>query len=145
MRRRSAPAAALLVAALALTGCTSSGPTARTATPGTTAPATGRHHASAPADAGVDPAATVAPLRPGPRTATVLGSGDVLIHPPLWMQAHRDAQHEGRSGYDFGPMYASIAPDVRAPTSPSARWRPRSRRRRARSSAGPTSTPRPRC
>ncbi len=43
---------------------------------------------------------------------TVLGSGDVLIHPPLWAQAHHDAQQEGRTGYDFGPMYASIAPDV---------------------------------
>jgi poly-gamma-glutamate synthesis protein (capsule biosynthesis protein) len=43
---------------------------------------------------------------------TILGSGDVLIHPPLWQQAHRDARAEGRHGYDFGPMYASIAPDV---------------------------------
>jgi poly-gamma-glutamate synthesis protein (capsule biosynthesis protein) len=41
----------------------------------------------------------------------VLGSGDVLIHPPLWQQAHQDA---GGHGYDFGPMYASIAPDVRS-------------------------------
>ncbi|PZS13931.1 MAG: poly-gamma-glutamate biosynthesis protein [Pseudonocardiales bacterium] len=40
---------------------------------------------------------------------TVLGSGDVLIHPPLWEQAHADALAEGRSGYDFGPMYAGIA------------------------------------
>jgi poly-gamma-glutamate synthesis protein (capsule biosynthesis protein) len=46
------------------------------------------------------------------RTVTVLGSGDVLIHPPLWEQAHADARTEGRRGYDFGPMYASIAPDV---------------------------------
>jgi poly-gamma-glutamate synthesis protein (capsule biosynthesis protein) len=44
---------------------------------------------------------------------TILGSGDVLIHPPLWQQAHADARAEGRRGYDFGPMYASIAPDVR--------------------------------
>ncbi|MFN2562079.1 MAG: CapA family protein [Jatrophihabitans sp.] len=50
----------------------------------------------------------------GRRAATVLGSGDVLIHPPLWQQAHADALAEGRSGYDFGPMYASIAPDVRS-------------------------------
>jgi poly-gamma-glutamate synthesis protein (capsule biosynthesis protein) len=44
---------------------------------------------------------------------TILGSGDVLIHPPLWQQAHADARAEGRRGYDFGPMYAGIAPDVR--------------------------------
>jgi poly-gamma-glutamate synthesis protein (capsule biosynthesis protein) len=46
----------------------------------------------------------------GPRTVTVEGSGDVLIHPPLWEQAHADAVAEGRSGYDFGPIYAGIAP-----------------------------------
>jgi poly-gamma-glutamate synthesis protein (capsule biosynthesis protein) len=50
----------------------------------------------------------------GPRTATILGSGDVLIHPALWIQAHRDARAEGQTGYDFGPMYASVAPDVAA-------------------------------
>jgi poly-gamma-glutamate synthesis protein (capsule biosynthesis protein) len=43
---------------------------------------------------------------------TVLGTGDVLIHPQLWQQAHRDARAEGRHGWDFGPMYASIKPDV---------------------------------
>lgn len=36
----------------------------------------------------------------------------MLIHPPLWQQAHSDARREGRSGYDFEPIYASIAPDV---------------------------------
>ena len=46
------------------------------------------------------------------RTVTILGSGDVLIHPPLWQQAHADARAAGEHGYDFGPMYASIAPDV---------------------------------
>ena len=35
----------------------------------------------------------------------------MLIHPPLWQQAHRDAHGHG---YDFAPMYASIAPDVRS-------------------------------
>ena len=45
---------------------------------------------------------------------TIIGSGDVLIHPPLWEQAHADAEAEGRTGYDFGPMYASIAPDTSA-------------------------------
>jgi hypothetical protein len=59
------------------------------------------------------PAPPGAPTPPR-RTATILGSGDVLIHPPLWQQAHTDARGEGRRGYDFGPMYASIAPDVRA-------------------------------
>lgn len=43
----------------------------------------------------------------------MLGSGDVLVHPPLWQQAAADAAAEQKPGYDFGPMYASIAPDVR--------------------------------
>lgn len=51
---------------------------------------------------------------PARRTVTVLGSGDVLIHPPLWEQAAADAHAEGRQGYDFGPIYASVAPDVAA-------------------------------
>lgn len=44
----------------------------------------------------------------------MLGSGDVLIHPPLWQQAHRDAAAAGKTGYDFGPMYASVVPDTRS-------------------------------
>jgi poly-gamma-glutamate synthesis protein (capsule biosynthesis protein) len=52
------------------------------------------------------------PAAPQPRTVSIIGSGDVLIHPPLWQQAHADAVAEGRAGYDFGPMYASIAPDT---------------------------------
>jgi poly-gamma-glutamate synthesis protein (capsule biosynthesis protein) len=62
-----------------------------------------------PADSG-----TPGTNRPEQRTATILGSGDVLIHPPLWKQAHTDAQAAGSNGYDFGPMYASVAPDVRS-------------------------------
>src|SRR4051794_29737373 len=57
------------------------------------------------------PAGTTTPA--ARRTATVLGSGDVLPPPPLWQQAHADARAEGHAGYDFGPMYASVAPDVR--------------------------------
>ncbi|MDQ1753233.1 MAG: hypothetical protein QOE71_4289, partial [Pseudonocardiales bacterium] len=44
----------------------------------------------------------------------MLGSGDVLIHPALWEQAAADAKAENRPGYDFGPIYASIAPVTRA-------------------------------
>ncbi|MEO6702371.1 MAG: CapA family protein, partial [Jatrophihabitantaceae bacterium] len=49
-----------------------------------------------------------------PRTVTVLGSGDVLIHPPLWQQAAADARADGHAGYDFSSIYRSIAPDVHA-------------------------------
>jgi capsule synthesis protein PGA_cap len=94
---------------LALTACTSSthGPV-----PAKSVAPTGRPHSgTAP---GPSPSGTGTTTARGPRTVTVLGSGDVLIHPPLWEQAHADARAVGRTGYDFGPMYASIAPDVRA-------------------------------
>ncbi len=44
----------------------------------------------------------------------MLGSGDVLVHPALWAQAAADARAAGRTGYDFGPMFASVAPVTRA-------------------------------
>jgi poly-gamma-glutamate capsule biosynthesis protein CapA/YwtB (metallophosphatase superfamily) len=90
--------AAAVTAALALTACT----TGKAARPPSTHPAatrTATQHA------------TPVPTKAAPRTVTVIGSGDVLIHPPLWEQAHADA---GGHGYDFGPMYASIAPDTQA-------------------------------
>src|SRR4051794_12041823 len=45
----------------------------------------------------------------GPRTVTVLGTGDVLIHPQLIDQARAD----GGGSLNFQPMLASVAPDVR--------------------------------
>jgi poly-gamma-glutamate synthesis protein (capsule biosynthesis protein) len=106
VRRRAITAVAAI--ALGLAGCTTSGsprPAASHADPSVKT-------VTLPADTGTaaSPGPAGAP-RAGPRTATVLGSGDVLIHPQLWQQAHADA---GGSGYDFGPMYASIAPDVRS-------------------------------
>jgi poly-gamma-glutamate synthesis protein (capsule biosynthesis protein) len=52
------------------------------------------------------PAAPAAePTTAAPRSFTVLGSGDVLLHTPLWHQARSDA---GGDGYDFGPMLGSL-------------------------------------
>jgi hypothetical protein len=88
----------VLVAAVGLSACTSVH--REHAAPSSQAPTTS---ASSPAN---QPAS---PKQPALRTVTVLGSGDVLIHPPLWQQAHADALAEGRTGYDFGPIYAGIA------------------------------------
>jgi poly-gamma-glutamate synthesis protein (capsule biosynthesis protein) len=100
---RTTPAAAVIAGAalLALAGCT--------AQPAVHADVSKVPTLTLPADSGT-PGVNVAARR----TVTILGSGDVLIHPPLWQQAHRDANAAGRAGYDFGPMYASVAPDVRA-------------------------------
>ncbi len=90
MRRRLVPAA-LLASVLSVTACT--GPTK-----------------SAPASTRSSSAATSAAASPpAQETVTVVGSGDVLIHPELWQQAASDAKAEGKTGYDFGPIYASIA------------------------------------
>jgi hypothetical protein len=50
----------------------------------------------------------------GPRTLTVIGAGDVLLHPPLWDQATADARAEGRTGFDFDPVFAAVKPDISA-------------------------------
>jgi poly-gamma-glutamate synthesis protein (capsule biosynthesis protein) len=113
VRRRAATGTILAVAVLA-GACTSSA-----AKPNHT-PTSGRPSSiettTLPPDTG-GASADATPARTADatpaRTATVLGSGDVLIHPPLWEQAHRDAVGAGKTGYDFGPMYASIAPEVR--------------------------------
>ncbi|MGH8213226.1 MAG: CapA family protein [Rhodanobacteraceae bacterium] len=60
--------------------------------------------------------ANIAPNPRGfaPRTVSVLGSGDVLIHPPLTDQARQDSAAKGETGYDFNQILDAIAPDVRA-------------------------------
>jgi hypothetical protein len=56
----------------------------------------------------------------GPRTLTLVATGDVLPHEPLWDQARRDAPGPGSGGsggsgdarMDFAPMLAAIKPVV---------------------------------
>ncbi|MEP7179132.1 MAG: CapA family protein [Pseudonocardiales bacterium] len=98
-------------AVVALTGCTSS---TRHGTHTPSRPAAATTIALPPATAATSPPPAATPSAPARRTVTVLGSGDVLIHPPLWEQAHADAVAQGKTGYDFGPMYASVAKDTRS-------------------------------
>ena len=93
---------------------------ANSAPPTSVAPASATTTSAPPAwvtPASATPAATRPPSPPsasGARTVTVLGSGDVLIHPALWQQAAADARAQGRPGYDFGPIYAGVMPVTRA-------------------------------
>jgi poly-gamma-glutamate synthesis protein (capsule biosynthesis protein) len=109
-RRAAIATTALLLTTGILAACTSTSAPHRTAPAPSGSGATPVPTTTRPSNTGAATPATP----PSPRTATVLGSGDVLIHPQLWEQAHADALAEGRPGYDFGPMYASIAPDVQA-------------------------------
>jgi Bacterial capsule synthesis protein PGA_cap len=45
----------------------------------------------------------------GRRTLTVLGAGDVLVHPPVWQQARRDSTS---SGFDFFPMFKNVSQTI---------------------------------
>lgn len=49
---------------------------------------------------------------PEPRTFTLVGTGDVLLHERLWLQAERDAAETGNGVLDFTPQLANIAPIV---------------------------------
>lgn len=45
------------------------------------------------------------------KTISILGSGDIMAHPPTWDQARRNyaVKHNGsQSGYDFNPMFRNI-------------------------------------
>jgi Bacterial capsule synthesis protein PGA_cap len=49
-----------------------------------------------------------APGAAAPATVTILGSGDVLLHPQLWDQARTDARARSETGYDFRPLFAGV-------------------------------------
>ena len=93
--------ASLVALVLAVTAC---GPTR--------ARGSFRQIPAAATDAAAAPVELPAP--PPPRTFTVVGSGDVLLHDMLWTQASRDAVALGRTGMDFAPIFASVKPVVSA-------------------------------
>jgi poly-gamma-glutamate capsule biosynthesis protein CapA/YwtB (metallophosphatase superfamily) len=48
------------------------------------------------------------------RAFTLVATGDVLLHEPLWEQARQDAEVSGQESLDFAPQLASIRPLVEA-------------------------------
>ena len=56
---------------------------------------------------------TLAAARPAaPRTLTILGAGDELLHPQVWAQAGKDAKADGRPGLYFDDIFASVKPAI---------------------------------
>lgn len=94
--RAGAVVSCVVAAALALGSCTggASGAEPTVATRPTA-------DATPPASAQTKPQVT-------PRTFTIVGSGDILLHPQLWDQARKDSRANGRPGYDFGPLFADV-------------------------------------
>ncbi|UYM04468.1 CapA family protein [Solicola gregarius] len=43
---------------------------------------------------------------------TIAMSGDVLVHNTVWASAQSDAAAEGKPGFDFAPMFASMRPVI---------------------------------
>lgn len=64
--------------------------------------------------AGPAPSAGLSPAAGGHRQLTILGAGDVLLHPDLWEQARRDAAANGRTGLDFGPLFQGVRDEISA-------------------------------
>ncbi|MFF7454587.1 CapA family protein [Kitasatospora sp. NPDC008115] len=62
---------------------------------------------AAPPPAGEEPSPTVTASPTGPRAFTLVATGDVLPHTEIIRQAAEDA---GGDGYDFGRMFAGVAP-----------------------------------
>jgi poly-gamma-glutamate synthesis protein (capsule biosynthesis protein) len=70
----------------------------------------------APHQAPSAPSATPSPGSTGfvPRTFTVLGAGDILLHSGLWRQGLADAAAAGKKGFYFDPIFASAEPRIQA-------------------------------
>jgi poly-gamma-glutamate capsule biosynthesis protein CapA/YwtB (metallophosphatase superfamily) len=57
-------------------------------------------------------AASSATPPPPPTSFTLVATGDVLLHEPLWEQAAQDAAASGRGPLDFEPQLAALRPLV---------------------------------
>lgn len=62
----------------------------------------------------VAPATAPPATAPPARHITIAVAGDILPHSPLWRRAADNAAIQGRTGYDFAPMLAGLAPVVGA-------------------------------
>jgi Bacterial capsule synthesis protein PGA_cap len=76
----------------------------------------GPDESSAPSDATTPVTTTAAPTTattaPGPRSFTLVATGDVLLHERLWEQAQADAAAGGGVAPDFRPLLAGVEPLV---------------------------------
>lgn len=89
---------AALIAVVA-TGCSSTD--SGLATPGSSPP---------PAS----PATTSGSKNTDVNSVTVSGSGDILVHSPLWREASAIAKAAGQTGYDFDPMFTDVTSTISA-------------------------------
>src|SRR3954447_19203980 len=67
---------------------------------------------ASPAPVPVTPTPGKGPGCAAVRCATVLVTGDMLVHPQLWQQAREDARAAGTAGLDFGPLLEGQRPYI---------------------------------
>ena len=101
------PAGAALVGILALAVMVT-GPGARATPPPPPEPYLAPPGPTAPADAGPASKPPPAPVALEPRSFTIAATGDLLIHSPIVRRART------ADGWDFTPMFATVAPILRA-------------------------------
>jgi poly-gamma-glutamate capsule biosynthesis protein CapA/YwtB (metallophosphatase superfamily) len=66
----------------------------------------------AAAGSSAQPPASAGPtVTAAPRQLTILGAGDIIVHPPVWEQARAD---NGGSGYDFFPIFEGVSQTISA-------------------------------
>ena len=70
------------------------------------------HGGQSATSASASPTVASAGAANAPRTLTILGAGDELLHPQVWAQASKDAKAAGRSGLDFDPIFAGVKPEI---------------------------------
>src|SRR6478736_4706619 len=98
------------VVALALTAC--SGAAQPSAQPSSNASSSASRSASStgstsPTPSSTKPTTSSGQPCPGAACVTLVMTGDVLLHPPLWDQARSDARADGSSSdFDFRPLLA---------------------------------------
>jgi len=125
IRRRRLTVLAAVAGLLATAACSGGSPGS-----GSGGDLAGAGTASSPAVSASAGVSAPGPSTPGPSNATgpaatsssgglkagtgftVVATGDVLLHPPLWAQARRDAVHTGKGTMDFAPMLAGVKPYV---------------------------------
>lgn len=107
-------AAGLCMALLLAPGDRSGSPGSPVGAGGTGGAAAGADTAEGPARRAVREPEPRPTQPPGPRQFTLVATGDVLLHSPLWHQAEADAATAGRPGRDFRPLLAGVRPTVEA-------------------------------
>jgi poly-gamma-glutamate synthesis protein (capsule biosynthesis protein) len=108
----------IAAALIGLSGCSGSSSELPIAATATTAQTKGSPGGTT--EAGSTPSSSSVPETSNPSAAsatrgrgfTLVATGDVLLHQPLWAQAELDAARTGADGMDFAPMLAGVKPYV---------------------------------